>query len=67
MMALRRSGALSALPARMQSAYRLCNYLLIGMGRKSWAHSQSEWREGPDTEKDLELAGQVGQSLIFWM
>ena len=44
----------------MRSAYRLCNYLLIGMGRKSSAHSQNG-------AKDLELAGQVGQSLIFWM
>jgi hypothetical protein len=56
MMAHRPSGALSPSLARMRSAYRLCNYLLIGLERKSWAHSQNGARE---------LAGQVGQSLIF--
>jgi hypothetical protein len=49
---------MSPLLARMQSAYRLCNYLLIGVERKSSAHSRNGAR-------DLELAGQVGQSLIF--
>jgi hypothetical protein len=62
MMALRPSGAWSPLLARMQSAYRLCNYLLIGVERKSSAHSRNGARDLAQT-----WAGQVGQSLIFWM
>ena len=44
-MALRPSGAWSPLLARMQSAYRLCNYLLIGVERKSSAHSRNGARD----------------------
>jgi hypothetical protein len=51
---------MSPLSARMQSAYRLCNYLLVGVERKSSAHSQNG-------AKDLELAGHVGQLLFSWM
>ena len=69
-MIVRPIGALSPLLARMRSAYRLCNYLLIGLERKSSAQSRNgangwnrrTWnREGPGTE----MAGQVCQSLIF--
>jgi hypothetical protein len=43
------------------SAYRLCNHLLIGVERKSLAHSQNGAKD-----PEQELAGQVGQSLIFF-
>jgi hypothetical protein len=49
---------MSVLPARTRSACGLCSYLLSGGGAEV-AGAQSEWHEG------LELAGQVGQSLIF--
>ena len=49
---------MSPLKARMRSACRLCSYLLIGVERKSPAHSRN-------SAKDPELAGLVGQSLIF--
>ena len=49
---------MSVLPARMRSACRLCGYLPIGAERKSSARSRNGAR-------DPELAGQVGQSLIF--
>ena len=53
---------MSVLPARTRSACGLGSYLFSGGGAEV-AGAQSEWREGPDTEKDVELAGQVAAKL----